>query len=98
MLLPPEGRAILEEPYKADITLRNDVKCKVGFTKPSYDVRGSLDTLLVPVRRSGPKGRPVSVAYKTKGMSLVAVFGIMFHLADPPLLDERHTSGHFAYQ
>jgi len=68
VLLPPEGRAVLEEPYRADITLRNDVKCEVAFTKPSYEVRGSLDTLLVPVRRSGPKGRPVSVAYKTKGL------------------------------
>ena len=67
VLLPPEGRAVLEEPYRANISLHNDVKCQLGFTKPSYDVKGENDTLLVPVIRKGPKGRPVSVAYKTKG-------------------------------
>ena len=72
MLLPPEGRAVLEEPYKADVNLRNDVNCKVAFTKSAYEVRGNLDTLLVPVTRTGPKGRPVSVKYKTKGIVAVA--------------------------
>lgn len=71
--MPPEGRATLEDPYRAKISLRNDVKCEIGFTKPTYEVRGDVDTLLVPLVRTGPKGRALSVEYKTKGNACVSV-------------------------
>ena len=65
--MPPEGRASLEDPYRARLSLQNDVMCEIGFTKPNYEVRGDIDTILVPLVRSGPKGRALSVEYKTKG-------------------------------
>ena len=67
LLLPPGGRAELDEPYRANLLLTNDLKCEVSFTKPTYNVRGDIDTLLIPVVRDGPKGRPATVDYKTRG-------------------------------
>nr|XP_018671881.1 G-protein coupled receptor 98-like isoform X2 [Ciona intestinalis] len=71
ILLPPGGRAELEDPFKAEMSLSNDLKCEISFTKPVYEVRGDVDTLLVPVLRDGPKGRPVAVDYYTKDGSAV---------------------------
>lgn len=67
MLLPPEGRGELDEPYRADMDLDNDLRCEVTFSKPEYEIRGDIDTFLLPVVRDGPKGRPATVEYKTRG-------------------------------
>ena len=62
---------MLEDPYRAVVSLKNDVKCLVAFPEPSYEIRGDIDTLLIPVQRTGPKGRPVTVNYATQGRRML---------------------------
>ena len=68
LLLPPDGRADLLDPYKSHLLVDNDLQCSINFTSDVYNIRGDVDSFLLPLVRDGPKYRPITVAYKTIGL------------------------------